>query len=514
MAIDPKHLPEDPKALQQMVLDLMTQLDREFTERHKIEALLRELLDARRNRKSEQLTTDQLALFAAAWEARQVEAETAETASGSDDDDGAALGGAGDSSPKKRTGGRQPLPRHLKRERIVHDLADAEKHCAVCRQDLRYIGEESSERYEYIPAQLTVIEDVCKKYACTCTVKTATKPPQPIEKSTAGASLLAQVIVAKNVDHLPLYRQEKIFARHGVDISRKTMGGWLAQCADLLQPLYGSLKNVLFQSKVVGTDDTGVKVLDVKLPFARTGRIWPYYGDQEHPVILYDYTATRERAGPEKFLAGYRGYLQADAYGGYDAFFKDPARGLIEVGCWAHARRYFHKALESDHARMGPALLLIAQLYRVEQQTRSLGAEQRLRLRQLRSQLVLGKLRNYLEEIQAEILPKSPEGRAVRYTLKNWTALTRYCEDGDLAIDNNATERAIRGVAVGRNNWIFFGSDEGGKTAAVLRSFVASCQRNGVDPFIWLKDVLSRIAAYPITRLADLLPHNWTPAQA
>ena len=372
----------------------------------------------------------------------------------------------------------------------------------------------SSERYEYIPAQLTVIEDVCKKYACDCTVKTATKPPQPIEKSTAGASLLAGVIVAKTADHLPLHRQEKIFERHGVDISRKTMGGWLAQCADLLHPLYGSLKDVLFQSKVIGTDDTSVKVLDVKLPFARIGRIWPYCGDPQHPVILYDYTATRERAGPEEFLKGYRGYLQADAYGGYDAFFKDPARGLIEVGCWAYARRYFHKALESDRARMGPALLLIAQLYRVEDRARPLAAEDRLGMRQLQSRPILDKLRDYLLAIQVEVLPKSPEGRAVRYTLKNWTALTRYCEDGDLAIDNNATERAIRGVAVGRNNWVFFGSDQGGKTAAVLRSFVASCQRAGVDPFIWFKDVLSRIAAHPITRLAELLPHNWTPVQA
>jgi transposase len=396
----------------------------------------------------------------------------------------------------------------------VHDLTDAEKHCAACQQDLRPIGEESSERYEYIPAQVTVIEDVCKKYACACTVRTATKPPQPIEKSTAGASLLAQVVVAKCADHLPLNRQEQIFERHGVDISRKTMGGWLAQCADLLKPLYASAKEVLFQSKVIGTDDTSVKVLDEKLPFARTGRIWPYYGDQDHPVILYDYTATRERAGPEEFLKGYRGYLQADAYGGYDAFFKDPARGLIEVGCWAHARRYFHKALESDQPHMGPPLLLIAQLYRVEKEARPLSAEDRLRLRQLQSKPVLDKLCNYLLEIQAEVLPKSPAGRAVRYTLKNWTALTRYCEDGDLSIDNNATERAIRGVAIGRNNWVFFGSDRAGTTAAVLRSFVASCQRIGVDPFAWLSDILSRIAAHPITRIAELLPHNWVPAQA
>lgn len=512
MAIDPKHLSEDPKVLQQMVLDLMAQLDREFTERNKIETLLRELLDARRNRKSEQLSADQLALFAAAWQARQAETEVSAKADESDDND--VNPGGGEPTPKKRAGGRQPLPRHLKRERIVHDLAEEEKHCPACQQDLRPIGEESSEHYEYVPAQLTVIEDVCRKYACDCTVKTATKPPQPIEKSTAGASLLAQVIVAKVADHLPLHRQEKIFERHGVDISRKTMGGWLAQCADLLKPLYASAKEILFQSKVIGTDDTGVKVLDANLPFARTGRIWPYCGDKDHPVILYDFTATRERAGPEEFLKEYRGHLQADAYGGYDAFFKDPARGLIEVGCWAHARRYFHKALESDQPRMGPPLLLIAQLYRVEEQARPLSSEERLRLRQLQSRPILDNLHAYLLEIQAEVLPKSPAGRAVRYTLKNWTALNRYCVDGDLEIDNNATERAIRGIAVGRNNWVFFGSDQGGKTAAVLRSFVASCQRVGVDPFAWFKDVLSRIADHPVTRLPELLPHNWASTQA
>jgi transposase len=270
-----------------MVLDLIAQLDRECAERSKIEVLLRELLDARRNRKSEQLSSDQLALFEAAWQARQTEAEPTKV-DGSEDDDPKANPGADESAPKKRTGGRQPLPRHLKRERIVHDLAEGEKHCSTCQQDLRPMGEESSERYEYIPAKLTVIEDICKKYACACTVKTATKPSQPIEKSTAGASLVAQVIVAKTADHLPLHRQEKIYERHGVDISRKTMGGWLAQCADLLKPLYGSMKEVLFQSKVIGTDDTSVKVLDVKLPFARTGRIWPYSGDAAHPVILYD----------------------------------------------------------------------------------------------------------------------------------------------------------------------------------------------------------------------------------
>jgi transposase len=514
VAIDIEHLPEDPKILQKMVQDLTAQLDRESAERHKVETILRELLEARRNRKSEQLSADQLALFAAIWEASQKTEATKPDEEPKDQDNDPKPGLDSSKKKQKNGGGRQSLSPHLKRERIVHDLQDMEKHCAVCAQDLWPIGEESSERYEYIPAQVIVVEDVCKKYACECTVKTATKPPQPIEKSTAGASLLAEVIVAKTADHVPLNRQEKIFERHGVEISRKTMGGWMGQVADLMKPLYGAAKEVLFQSKVIGTDDTGVKVLDEKLPYARTGRIWPYRGDQEHPVVVFDYTKTRERVGPEKFLEGYRGYLQVDAYAGYDAFFKDPGRGLTEVGCWGHARRYYHKALESDVGRMGPALWFIAELYKVEDRASAMTAAERLCLRQIESKSILDQFHGYLQKIQAEVLPKSPEGRAVRYTLKNWTALTRYCEDGDLSIDNNATERDIRGVAVGRNNWMFFGSDRGGKTAAILRSFTASCQRAGVEPFAWFQDVLSRIATHPINRIAELLPHNWKPVLA
>src|SRR2546423_4345674 len=237
-----------------------------------------------------------------------------------DHDEVPPVSASGSGSGKPR--GRKPLPRHLKRERIEHDLPESEKHCAHCDQDLRRIGEQISERYEYIPAQMKVIEDACLTYACACTVKTATKPAQPIEKSTAGASLLAQVIVAKYADHLPLHRQAKMFARHGVELSDQTLCGWVAQCAQLLEPLYARLKRFVLASKVVGTDDTPIKVLDRKLPQARKGRIWPYMGDRDHLAAVYDYTATRERAGPEarfagpfrKFLKNYRGHLQADAY--------------------------------------------------------------------------------------------------------------------------------------------------------------------------------------------------------
>ncbi len=307
--IDPNTLPKDIDVLQKIVLDLCEQLKHESAEKDKYRSLIRELLDAQRNRKSEQLSKDQLALFEELWKASQPEevieeAGTAETESDQNPPE----------APAKKRSGRQPLARHLVRERIVHDLAEADKHCAGCGKDLHLIAEETSERYEYIPASLKVIEDVRLKYGCDCTVKTADKPPQPIEKSTAGASLLAQVIVSKFADHQPLHRQEKIFERQGVNISRKTMGGWLPSVAELLAPLYQASKKLLFESKAIGTDDTGVKVLDGKLPFARIGRIWPYVGDAHHPVVVYDYTPTRGRNGPAKFLEGYQGYLQADAY--------------------------------------------------------------------------------------------------------------------------------------------------------------------------------------------------------
>jgi transposase len=254
-------------------------------------------------------------------------------------------------------------------------------------------------------------------------------------------------------------------------------------------------------------------VLDPKLSFARTGRIWPYVGDAHHPVVVYDYTPTRSRDGPAKFLEGYSGYLQADAYSVYDAFFK-PARGLTEVGCWMHARRYFFKALDSDQQHIGPALHLIGRVYGVEDRAKGLTGEERLQLRRRLSAPVMEKLHKYLLELQEEVLPKSPAARAVRYSLNQWEALTRFLQDGDLEIDNGATERANRDIAIGRGNWTFFGSDNGGKTAAVLLSFIAMCKRNAVEPFAWFRDVLSRIAAHPIHRIEELLPHNWKPLAA
>jgi transposase len=398
--IDRKQLPQSADVLQQMVLDLIAQLDAEHARRIKTENLLRQLLAARSGRRSEQITEEQLALFEAELKTQGVNVE--ELSKNNKDPEN----GPGDEGPTSSPGsssgansrGRRALPGHLKRERIVHDLEDAEKHCALCDQDLRAFGEETSERYEFIPAQLIVIEDVCKKYSCACTVKTAGKPSQPIERSTAGASLLTQVIVAKYADHAPLHRQAKIFRRFGVELSDRTMCGWMRQCAELLGPLYRRLKDFVLASKVVGTDDTPVKVLDRKLPQTRKGRIWPYVGDRDHPAVIYDYTPTRERAGPEKFLKDFRGHLQADAYAVYDSFFKDPMRGMVEVGCWAHARRHFHNALENDTPRMGGVLAMLAGLYEVEQTGRRNGwrGEELRLLREREARPKLNQLHEYL----------------------------------------------------------------------------------------------------------------------
>jgi hypothetical protein len=331
----------------------------------------------------------------------------------------------------------------------------------------------------------------------------------------AGPGLLAHVAVSKYGDHLPLHRQEAIFARQGVELSRKTMCDWMRQCAELVSPLYDLMKAQALSSKVVQTDDTPVPVLDPELPHTRTGRIWTYVGDAAHPYTVYDYTPNRSRDGPDEFLKNFRGYLQADAYSGYDGIYKDAARGVTEVACMAHARRKYFEAQSSDIMRSMVMLAYIHLLYDVEREAREGGMDpgQRHALRQARSRPILADIKAYLERERPQVLPKSPIGQAIGYTLSNWEALVRYCQDGDLEIDNNGAERSLRGVAVGRRNWTFLGSDNGGRTAAVLTSLIATCKRHRIDPFAYLRDVFQRISAHPMTQLAELLPDKWLAAR-
>lgn len=455
-------------------------------------------------------------------------------------------------SPKPTNGhGRRRLPANLEREQIVHDLPEEEKSCPCCGKMRHVIGRETSEQLDYVPAKVKVLEHVRLKYACPECEKNAAeggpqitiaeKPLSPIEKGLAAPGLLSYVIVSKYGDHLPLYRLEKILDRHGIQIARSTMCDWMAQCAEVLDPLYRKMIAEVLGSEVIHTDDTPVDVQDRSLDQTRTGRFWDYLGDYSHPQTVFMYTPSRSRDGPMQFLKDWgkdqRVYLQADAFGGYDGIYLGKAGGQVkEVACWAHARRYCYEARKSDAAASTKALAYIKLLYNVEKQAKE-AAEQsdidpvadadrfyellvaeRYRLRQQFSVERLQQFKTWLESQQAAnggpILPKSPMGQAITYATNQWEALCIYTTDGRLNIDNNAAENALRRVAVGRKNWLFCGSDNGGHTAAVLFSLIATCERHKVNPFTYLRDVLTRVAATPISQLDQLLPHRWQPAPA
>lgn len=419
--------------------------------------------------------------------------------------------------PVAKGHGRRRLPADLPRQKIIHDLPEEQKPCPCCGKIRHVIGQEIEEKLNYVPAKLTVIQHVRLKYACRACqehVAVAEKPLSPIDKGLAAPGLLAYVLVSKYSDHLPLHRLERILQRHGIDIARSTMCDWAAGCANLLRPLYERMIESVLASRIIHTDDTPVDVLDRLQSQTRTGRFWVYLGDTEHPQTVFAYTPSRSRDGPMQFLSNWSGYLQADAFGGYDGIYAGQAGGkVIEVACWAHARRKFYDARHSDAAASTQALAYIRLLYDVEVQAKGLPAAERLRLRQDLAVPRLQQFKAWLESQQASrggaILPKSPMGQAITYALNQWEALCVYTTDGDLAIDNNASENALRRVAIGRKNWLFCGSDNGGATAAVLFSLIATCQRHRVEPFEYLQDVLTRIAATPLSRLDEFLPDRW-----
>jgi transposase len=503
VAIDPHQLPNDPTALRQMVMSLLEDVETKDRRLRQLQHWVEQLLRARYGPRRERVNENQLFLFAVALVSAGREAPGERDAS-------AAPEPAPRGAANRKGHGRQRLPKSLERRRVVYDLEEAKRQCPECRKELKRIGEEVSERLEYVPASLLVIQEACQKYACAqgCTVVTAQKPMAPIEKGLPGPGLLAHVAVSKYGDHLPLHRQEAILQRQGVEVSRQTMADWMRACADLVSPLYELMKQQVLGSKAIQTDDTPVPVLDPDLPHTRTGRIWTYVGDGEHPYTVYDYTPNRSRDGPEEFLKAFRGYLQADAYSGYDHFYEEPERGIEEVACMAHVRRKHWEAQSSDLMRSTVMLAYIRLLYDVEREARDqkLGSDARRTLRQAKSKPILEDIHAYLEREQLQVLPKSPEGQAIAYTLSNWKALIRYCEDGDLEIDNNGAERSLRGIAVGRKNWTFLGSDNGGRTAAVLTSLIATCKRLDMDPLAYLRDLFGRISAHPMYRLEELLP--------
>lgn len=467
---------------------------------HRFALLLRQLYGPRRER----FDPDQLTLFSA----NELAAIVEETAPCVASDETAT------SARRRRKGhGRRQLPADLKRETILYELSDDQRRCPECGEARGEIGRERSEQLEYIPPQYKVLVHERVKYACRhCQehVAVAAKPPQPLEKGLPGPGLLAHTVLSKYGDHAPLYRQEDVHARHGIILRRSTLCDWIAAAADLAEPLYRRMCQLVLESRIIWTDDTPVKLLDPVLGRARTARFWTYLGDVRRPYTVYDFTDSRARDGPRSFLKDFSGYLQADAYGGYDGIYAGGQ--VMEVACWAHARRKWHEARTTDPPRAHHALALIQRLFEIEEEFRDVEPDVRRAARQERALPLLSKFRAGLDSGCADCLPKSPIGQAVTYALNQWDALVRFCEDGELTIDNNASERAVKIPALGRKNWLFVATRTGGRRAAILFSLVASCKANQVEPWAYLRDMFSRLPSLPADspeHLDTLLPDRW-----
>ena len=410
---------------------------------------------------------------------------------------------------KKNGHGRRKLPENLKRETEIVDVPESVKQATGGAW--QQIGEEISEKLDYTPSSLFVRRIVRPKYVVRFPntnqpdeLRIAELPPEALPKSKAAPGLVADVIVSKLVDHLPLYRQELRYARQGFPIARSTLCGWLAEAADVLTPLWLLLQKRVLSANIVNTDDTPVPVQDPDREHCRIGRIWAYVS--QHGTV-YEATVDRSRDGPLGFLLGYQGFLQCDAYAGYDELFRRSNGTVIEVGCWAHARRKFVDAQKTSPREAHEAVARIKQLYGVEHEAKDFDVAARMSLRQQKSVPLLAALKDWLDPLAVTALPKSPLGEAVTYARNQWAALNVYVTDGALAMDNNLAERAVKPFAIGRKNWLFFGSDDGGRRLAILSSFTATCQQFGVNPWTWLQKTLTRLPVTPADQLAALLPH-------
>jgi transposase len=408
---------------------------------------------------------------------------------------------------------RRPLPEHLPRE--VHKHMPGHEACPDCGGRLRELGEDAAEMLEYVRACFKVIRHVRPKMSCdVCDrIVQAPAPSRPVDRGLAGPGLLAHVLVSKYADHLPLYRQSDIYAREGVDLDRSTLAGWVGATSDLLTPLVDAVRNHVMSAGKLHADDTPVPVLAPGNGKTKTGRLWTYVrddrpsGDVTAPAVWFAYSPDRKGERPKLHLKDYRGALQADAYAGFNHLYEGGT--VYEVACWAHTRRKFHE-IHIAHASptTTEAVRRIAALYAIEAEIRGSTADLRKAVRQARARPLLDSMKAWLEATLAKLSPKSDTAAAIRYALSRWKALTRYTDDGNLQIDNNAAERALRVVALGRKNFLFAGSDAGGERAAAIYSLLGTAKLNGLDPELYLHHVLERIADHPVSKINDLLPWN------
>ena len=414
---------------------------------------------------------------------------------------------AGHTRRRRRELDLSRLPHH----RHELDLPPEEKTCRCCGRAKDRIGEDVTKILEHVPSKLEVHEHVRPKYACRYCKNGVSSPPppqRPIARGIAGPGLIAQIVVSKFGDHLPLYRLEDIFVRHGLHLARSTLCDWVKAAAELLKPLYELQRQLVIQSAVMWTDDTPVQVLTGGEAGSRQGRFWTYIGDDEYPYSVYDFTMSRSRDGPQQFLQTFRGYLHADAYAGYDAIFLGSNSKIVEVACWAHARRKFFDARNNYPREAHQVLEWIGQLYDIEDRSRELSADARRELRRVESDSVLNKLEVYLTKLATTVLPKSALAKAVTYARNQWDALRCYTTNGRLTIDNNVSERTLRHQAIGRKNWLFLGSKNAGPRAAVLYTILAGAKRHRIEPWAYVRELLMRLHADD-ARLEEMLPDRW-----
>ena len=406
---------------------------------------------------------------------------------------------------------REKLPAHLPREIEIVDLPEEEKPCPCCGGERHVIGEAVSEKLDYVPATLKVLETRRPKYACRACegeIAVAALPPSPIEQGMAAPGLLAHVLVSKFADHLPLNRQEAMLRRAGIELPRSTLCDWVLGSAECLRPLHKHLVARLRESDILHSDDTIVPLQEKGATVK--ARAWGWVDPQAH-LVAYEFTRSREGVHPQSFLAGWQGYLIADAYTGYDRLFANP--NLREVGCWAHARRKFFEVAKTQktpglaHEAVGR----VATFYHRDNGWKELDPEERRRRRREEIGPLLDAFHDWMAAHLPGLLPKSPLAQAMGYCANHWDALTRFLEDGRLPLDNNAAERALRPIALGRKNWLFAGSMRGGEAAAIALSFIESAKLHSLNPYEYLRDVLTRLPSARARDLDALLPGAWQP---
>lgn len=403
------------------------------------------------------------------------------------------------------------LPPHLPRETIIH--APEHCQCPECGAALRQLGEDVSEMLDFVPGYFKVIRHVRPKLSCgeCARVVQACAPSRPIERGLPAPGMLAQILIGKYCDHLPLYRQQRIYRRAGVELERATLADWVAGAAQLLSPLVEAIGRYVLAGEKVHADDTPVPVLDPGRGKTKTARLWAYVRDDrpsashDPPAVWYRYSPDRKALHPQAHLSGYRGILQADAYAGFAPLYQDGT--IIEAACWAHARRKLYDIYAVDRSPIAAeAIRRIGLLYAIERELRGQSPEVRRVQRQQHAAPVLAELRLWLEATLLKVSAKSDLATAIKYALVRWGALTRYCEDGRIEIDNNSAERAIRPLVLGRRNYLFAGSDAGGERAAAIYSLIGTALLNNIEPYAYLRHVLARIAEQPINRIIELLP--------